>query len=161
MKIGKSKDVLKRLEFISTHCPFPVQIVAILRDVPSRQEFLLHRKFAHFRQHGEWFLETAELRYYYLNPYILDEPEGDEDMAEEREMIEREGSSIREILSAQLRKRMAISKKDVKTLARDSEVSAAAIYRILDCSRGASVDTIAALADALDVPPAVLLMPLE
>ncbi len=75
VKVGKSSNVEGRLKGMAPGCPFALELVGVLRNVLSRQEFLIHRKFAHLRQRGEWFLDTAELRYYYLNPYILDDPE--------------------------------------------------------------------------------------
>ncbi len=81
--------------------------------------------------------------------------------AEEWEARERRKEVIRSRVSAQIRAGMQNTDRDVATLAKDSGVSASVIYGYLRCENAATVETIALIADALKVPPAVLLMPLE
>lgn len=66
---------------------------------------------------------------------------------------------IRKILSERLSERMATERIDVSALARRSGIAEASIYRFLNCARGASIESIYALSLALNIPPAVLLMP--
>ena len=69
--------------------------------------------------------------------------------------------AMRSRLSANIRIWMRKTERDVAKLSADSGISGNAIYMIMRCERGASVDTITQFADAFDIPPAVLLMPVE
>lgn len=71
-------------------------------------------------------------------------------------MTDEEKKEHREKLRAVLTKRMEISRMDVAKLAETSGISPSAIYRIMDCSRGASHDTLVLLAEALQIPVSVL-----
>lgn len=77
---------------------------------------------------------------------------------EEMEMIK---EALRVRVGAQLRKWMSRGKKDVAALAEASGVSADTIYNLLGAKRGANLDSLALLSAALEIPPAVLLMPVE
>lgn len=80
---------------------------------------------------------------------------------EELEDAEARKTKLRSIVSAQIRYWMAQTNRDVPKLAKDADVSVDAIYKIMQCNRGASIDVIGRLAHALGIPPAVLLMPVE
>jgi len=58
MKIGRSKDVLKRSQSLQTGCPYPLLQMWRLwvpgKDV-SELERQLHEEFAKFHIHHEWF----------------------------------------------------------------------------------------------------------
>jgi hypothetical protein len=55
-KIGKSKDVNRRLTQISPKTPLPVELVhTIPTDNMAWAEHTLHEQYASFRTNGEWF----------------------------------------------------------------------------------------------------------
>ncbi len=74
---------------------------------------------------------------------------------EERKM------AIRSRLSAQIKTWQTKTSMDVTSLAQATGMAENTIYRIKRCDVGASVDTITLLADAFNIPPAMLLMPIE
>lgn len=78
--------------------------------------------------------------------------------SEEMEMIK---EALRARVGAQIRKWMLRAKMDVAGLAKASGVSADTIYNLLGAKRGANLDSLALLSAALEIPPAVLLMPVE
>ena len=60
VKIGTSNDVYQRMSSIRTMTPLPLELLAI--GAGSRaEEADLHARFAHLRQHGEWFTAAPEL----------------------------------------------------------------------------------------------------
>lgn len=61
IKIGYSKDVLKRLTDLSNMASSPVELIAVL---PGDREFErhLHQTFKPDRIHGEWFNPSSEIR---------------------------------------------------------------------------------------------------
>ena len=63
IKIGTSTDVHQRVASIRTMTPLPVELVAIAAGSRA-EESVLHARFAHLRQHGEWFTATPELLAY-------------------------------------------------------------------------------------------------
>jgi hypothetical protein len=54
IKIGWSKDPLKRLEQLRTGCPYPLEMLGCMAGEES-DERALHEHFAHLRERGEWF----------------------------------------------------------------------------------------------------------
>jgi hypothetical protein len=55
-KIGRTGNVQSRLALIQTSSPYPVKVVhSIHVDDMVTAEAFLHRKFAAYRRHGEWF----------------------------------------------------------------------------------------------------------
>ena len=68
---------------------------------------------------------------------------------------------MRSRLSGQIRAQQRKNKMDVADLARATGMAENTIYRIKRGDVGATVDSIAAIADAFGIPPAVLLMPVE
>lgn len=61
IKIGKSKNVDNRLTQISPKTPMPVTLLhSIACEDMSQVEAALHRRFAHYRTNGEWFLLPRE-----------------------------------------------------------------------------------------------------
>lgn len=71
-------------------------------------------------------------------------------------MTEEEKKEHRRKLKEVLIERMGISRMDIAKLAEASGISPSAIYRLMDCSRGASHDTLVSLASALEIPVSVL-----
>jgi hypothetical protein len=58
IKIGLTENPPLRLAHIQACCPVPVRFVAIVLG-DSSDEALLHRRFAEWRLHGEWFRPDA------------------------------------------------------------------------------------------------------
>lgn len=63
IKIGKSIDPNRRLNEISPNSPYDCRIIEVYPSYfMSRAEKALHRKFAKFRQKGEWFQFSPEIQ---------------------------------------------------------------------------------------------------
>lgn len=60
IKIGMSTNVDERLKALSTMCPTPLELLAVVEGAHA-EESQLHRRFAHLRLHGEWFRAETEL----------------------------------------------------------------------------------------------------
>lgn len=60
IKIGTSTDVYDRLKSIRTMTPLPLELLAVAAG-SHPEESALHGRFAHLRQHGEWFTAAPEL----------------------------------------------------------------------------------------------------
>lgn len=60
IKIGKSKDVTKRVACIKTMSPVPIHLECHFRSHED-MEYYLHDQFASTRSHGEWFRASPEL----------------------------------------------------------------------------------------------------
>lgn len=71
VKIGKAKNVEKRVTFIRTASPVELELVSILRDVGPTQESLIHKRFEKQRTRGEWFELNAELTEFINAPAII------------------------------------------------------------------------------------------
>ena len=54
IKIGCSNDVVQRIAQMSMWSPVPLELIACFPGKPS-DEHALHREFAEYRLHGEWF----------------------------------------------------------------------------------------------------------
>lgn len=54
IKIGCSNDVFRRIEQMSGWSPVPLELMATVPGCPA-DEHQLHREFAEYRLHGEWF----------------------------------------------------------------------------------------------------------
>jgi hypothetical protein len=54
VKIGFSTDPVQRFSEINTGCPFPVQVLLIMRGKRSDEQ-QLHHRFHRSRRHNEWF----------------------------------------------------------------------------------------------------------
>jgi len=78
VKIGRTNDVKKRVDFINTSSPVELELVSVLRGVDPIQEQLIHEKFKTMRQRGEWFHLSDELRDFVANPTTIEvDPEND------------------------------------------------------------------------------------
>lgn len=78
VKIGRTKDVTKRVNFINTSSPVELELVAVLRNVDPIQEQLIHEKFKALRTRGEWFHLSDELRAFVAAPVAIEvDPEHD------------------------------------------------------------------------------------
>ncbi|MCW2405090.1 hypothetical protein M2336_001719 [Sphingobium sp. B1D7B] len=60
IKIGFTRDIEQRLQRIQMHSPVSVSVLHYFHGTP-RDELILHRKFEHIRQHGEWFSRRDDL----------------------------------------------------------------------------------------------------
>ena len=60
VKIGKARDITKRMFDLQTGHPVPLRLIAVLSTNMSF-EGLLHARFRHLRGSGEWFRLTDEL----------------------------------------------------------------------------------------------------
>lgn len=63
VKIGFSSDLSSRLKNIQSMSPCPIVLAGAIESTQPL-EAALHERFAHLRQHGEWFTDCAELRDY-------------------------------------------------------------------------------------------------
>lgn len=61
VKIGYSNNVTKRVRSMSTGSPVKLTCIKTIPGGAS-EEAELHRRFAHLRQHGEWFIYSKELK---------------------------------------------------------------------------------------------------
>jgi len=61
IKIGVTGDVRARIDAIRTMSPVPVELLCVIPGTPD-QEKLLHRRFAEYRVHGEWFVDCTDIR---------------------------------------------------------------------------------------------------
>jgi len=78
VKIGRTNDVKKRVDFISTSSPVELELVSVLRGIDPIQEQLIHEKFKAMRHRGEWFHLSDELRAFVANPTTIEvDPEND------------------------------------------------------------------------------------
>lgn len=61
IKIGLTTDLPKRIAALKTASANVIELIATVAG--DRQlEMKLHKRFAHLRQHGEWFAENDELK---------------------------------------------------------------------------------------------------
>jgi hypothetical protein len=60
IKIGMSADVCGRMAALRTMSPLPLELLAVASG-GRPEEASLHQRFAHLRQHGEWFSAVPEL----------------------------------------------------------------------------------------------------
>lgn len=71
VKIGKARNVEKRVTFIQTASPVELELVSVLRSVEPTQENLIHSRFDGQRTRGEWFKLNDELREFVNAPVII------------------------------------------------------------------------------------------
>lgn len=55
IKIGCSRWPQQRADYVSSHSPSPVRLIAVLPG-GGREERQFHARFSEFRSHNEWFL---------------------------------------------------------------------------------------------------------
>jgi hypothetical protein len=58
IKIGKTFDVEARMKKLQTGVPAPLKVLRVVKADVERD---LHQRFAHLREHGEWFTPAPEL----------------------------------------------------------------------------------------------------
>lgn len=63
IKIGYSAYPEKRINQLLTSSPYELEVLAVTPGTQD-EERELHRRFAHLRQHREWFTDCEELRNY-------------------------------------------------------------------------------------------------
>ena len=78
VKIGKSINFEKRLRSLQTMSPLPLCKLAVLNGYTERERDL-HKKFSKYREHGEWFIYSAEIKRF------LESNKEDEECALERD----------------------------------------------------------------------------
>jgi len=61
IKIGWSANVPNRVESFQLGCPFTLVVLGQIDGAAVSDEKELHRKFADYRLHGEWFTPATEL----------------------------------------------------------------------------------------------------
>lgn len=54
IKIGTSCKPTSRLSAMKTDCPYPIKVLLLI-ELPWQYETALHRIYAEYRLHGEWF----------------------------------------------------------------------------------------------------------
>jgi hypothetical protein len=64
IKIGTAGDVEARFKAIQACSPVPLRVLHVIRDTGRTIEAKIHRRFALYRLHGEWFENTGELLQY-------------------------------------------------------------------------------------------------
>ena len=56
VKIGRSKNPVKRLATLETACPYDIKLVGVIEtDDAARLESKLHDRYDGYRKSGEWF----------------------------------------------------------------------------------------------------------
>lgn len=60
VKIGRSIDMVSRLQAIRWLSPVPLELIGLVEG-GSQREAAYHRRWANLRSHGEWFNLTVEL----------------------------------------------------------------------------------------------------
>jgi hypothetical protein len=55
IKIGVAGNVKRRLKELQMCCPIPLKVIHIIPGGGRKLETVLHRSFALYRLHGEWF----------------------------------------------------------------------------------------------------------
>lgn len=61
IKIGVSSDVEARLRQHQAGCPVILRRIGLIVDANALEEARLHERFAHLREHGEWFRPEPDL----------------------------------------------------------------------------------------------------
>lgn len=61
VKIGKAKSIVKRMRELQCGCPVPLKLIAVLSKDPG-DEGALHKRWAPYRETGEWFRTETPLR---------------------------------------------------------------------------------------------------
>lgn len=86
-KIGFSaKNVRRRVMDISTNCPMPIRVVAVIPG-STYEESIMHRKLIKFRTNGEWFSLPEEVVWQVLHWFGAKVPENVKiDSRKEREI---------------------------------------------------------------------------
>lgn len=70
-KIGRTKDVHKRLKQVSQGSPYPIHLLGYVNALdPARLELILHELYKNERVHGEWFELKEEQVKKILDLYI-------------------------------------------------------------------------------------------
>lgn len=64
IKIGLSANVQQRLDVFQLSAPYPLTLLAVVRNGRDRLERELHARFASARLRGEWFQPVPELLSY-------------------------------------------------------------------------------------------------
>lgn len=60
IKIGRSKNVAKRVDNLRTSCPFDIELIAKF-EADAQMELDLHKHFKAHRTNGEWFKVCDEI----------------------------------------------------------------------------------------------------
>lgn len=63
VKIGRSRNPVKRINHLQTFSPVPLKALFILEGDRERE---LHQRFAQYRTSGEWFRVSGELKEFIL-----------------------------------------------------------------------------------------------
>lgn len=63
VKVGTSTNLPQRLASLRTMSPLPLEVLAVAAGGHA-EERTVHERFAHLRQHGEWFTAAPELLAY-------------------------------------------------------------------------------------------------
>lgn len=61
VKIGRSNDPKRRLQMLSTGCPFVCTLIGVTEGA-EKEEREIHQRFSHLREKGEWFRLTEEVK---------------------------------------------------------------------------------------------------
>ena len=60
IKIGLSKDIAARISNLQTGSPLKITLLAYF-EATEEDEKMLHRRYKHFRNRGEWFRKNKAL----------------------------------------------------------------------------------------------------
>ena len=76
-KIGRTRNLPKRLNDLQASSPAPLKVLCILQTVCMQKlEQQLHRKYKHKRIHGEWFrLSESDINEIMAHPLRIEESE--------------------------------------------------------------------------------------
>jgi len=77
IKIGHSRNIEGRMGGLQTAVPAKLRLLAILDHQGEQMESLLHREFADYRLHSEWFMPGRKLLNYIRLINTADESDGE------------------------------------------------------------------------------------
>lgn len=64
IKIGKTRDLKKRIASLQTAHPYPLEVLGFLQTGDETLEGVLHQKFSRYKLNGEWFDRSDEILHY-------------------------------------------------------------------------------------------------
>lgn len=64
VKIGLAQSIESRIETFQVGCPFRLVCLGQISNGSKRLEQAVHKQFANYRLHGEWFSDSEELQAY-------------------------------------------------------------------------------------------------
>lgn len=140
IKIGHSNNPRRRLQMLSTGCPFECHLIGVMQGGPI-EETRVHEQFSHLRTKGEWFKFTVD-----LNSFI-------------RENAVQMDSDKRATIDHPIMHFIAKSGQSVSTFCKRVGTSRVTLYRLIKGEQNATIDLLSKISAATggEVPATVFL----